>query len=848
MGIRIPARCGPLAALVAVAAVSAGPAGAFPTIGTQPLLVVPVEYAHSGCPPGADGTPTCPRNTAAELQAILQNALTAYYGNPATGSLVSWRVRVLADPDTANGWWPAPSTVQGLAARANARGMNWNAYTAKGSPVRDAAEVVVARALRRGVVSASELGASTRFLAIHNWHVPGGQSSGNLPLAYTASYARRRSATYTVTAAFVNEGPDDGQMARLVVHELAHELGPWDLSGEPCPLWPPGEIPALPFGNDLERTLRTDCVGTWDLMGLTGERNAGPSYYTRAVLGWVPTLPPSLRYEPGVFSGEFELSSLEYPNGEPLALHIPEDPNRQLLAGTFGNGTDFQGWLAECRRTAWDDPVAPPGQGLLISYVDGARPPGERQLVVVRRSDDPLAMENTDRALLKTGETFRSHAGGFTVRFNGFTTTGGCIVVLDRPTVLLETASFIPAVNAQESLFAPDLGLRTARALWSNPGVVLNGPKPLVTARSLARSVRVRAPARGRPSTIRFVYGNAGGRSGKGTAVVRVRQPWAATAACGAPDGPRGRVLDVVGLPRLAPGAAAVGTAKWRPRSSAPVGVTVTLRGETRPFAEAESASTVVGFTTFRTRTVRIPLTLAAGEACMGKVPYLVTPAIVPKGWRASVEGTATPLRLGHPVHVTVVLRRPPGNAPAATDVPVAVSFGSSSVDTLLPAEGDGALGSVPVPGFTQTVGIDLLVRTAPPGRRLPGFTVPPAARIRQSRFYPLPMAPTGPPFHQTLAITECTQATGATGQSVFVRGAGTPLRIGVPVHLTYTSIGGALAPGTVVERTVTTFFPTGLFSDTFNRQGSSWIVVGRLDEEELYSDAVSLECAVPAP
>jgi len=169
-------------------------------------------------------------------------------------------------------------------------------------------------------------------------------------------------------------------------------------------------------------------------------------------------------------------------------------------------------------------------------------------------------------------------------------------------------------------------------------------------------------------------------------------------------------------------------------------------------------------------------------------------------------------------------------------------------VDGPLPAEGEGAFGDVPMPGFTQTVGIDLLVRTAPPGKRLPGFTVPQAARIRKTVLYPPPGLVPGPAFQQTLAITECTQATGTGGQSVFVRGVPTPLRAGVPVHLTYTSVGGALPSGTVVERTTISFFPTGLFADTFPRQGSSWIVVGHLDEDELYSGAESAPCTVPAP
>ncbi len=61
-------------------------------------------------------------------------------------------------------------------------------------------------------------------------------------------------------------------------------------------------------------------------MGLTGDRNPALMYYTRVLLGWAPSYPPNIRYEPAEFSGSIDLSSLEYPNGDPLALHIPDDP------------------------------------------------------------------------------------------------------------------------------------------------------------------------------------------------------------------------------------------------------------------------------------------------------------------------------------------------------------------------------------------------------------------------------------------------------------------------------------------------------------------------------------------
>ena len=846
--------------VTALLLLTAAPAAAFPTTGVQKLVVIPVEYAHTGCPPDTDKKATCPRNTAAALQTILQNGLTAYYGNPATGSKTTFQVKVLVNPSTVNGWWPAPSTIEQFDARAKAD-KNWDAFRSQGSPMRDAAEIVMSQALQRGAITTFELGNTTRIIALHNWHVFGGQSSASNPLSYTAVYTSGMSTlfkTYSVTTAFVNEGSSDGQMVRVATHELGHELGPLDLYGQPCPLWPPGEPAPLSYSNDTEKEFRTECMDIWDVMGLTGTRNPAFTYYTRVLLGWAASVPPTIRYETADFSGPVELSSLEYPNGNPIAFHIPDDPNRLVIARAFGNAGYFQGFTAECRRTAWNDPIAPTDQGVLITYVDSTRDPYyDRRLVVARRFDDPNARQDVRQAQITPGNSFSSLGRNFNIAFDSFTSNGGCKLFVNRTGFVVESTSFIPAVNPFDGVSSPDLGLKTPKAVWANPGVILNGPRPPIPrpratparsramlARALAGSIKVSPPVAGKTNTIRFVYGNAGGKAGKGTATVRVQQPWTATARCGARWTPPGKVVKRVTLPRLRPGAAGVGSVSWVPRSSAPAAITVTLNGKGRPASQAESATTIVGFGTSRKRTLRIPLTLTAGSRCVGKVPYAVAPAIVPSGWKASVSGTTKALRRGHPVHVLVTLR--PTARRAATDVPVNVSFGgSNALEPAQPAESATMFGDVSVPGVAQTVGIDLLGRVAPRGRTLPRFVLPPSTlTTRKTPPVPVTLPTPGPPYQQTAAISDCSNA---VGQVVAVNGSVSPPRMGLTVHLKYTAVMGLVPAGTIVNRTATTL-ATGTFSDSFNRNDTAWTVVASVDADSLYSDAVSASCSIPIP
>jgi hypothetical protein len=201
---------------------------------------------------------------------------------------------------------------------------------------------------------------------------------------------------------------------------------------------------------------------------------------------------------------------------------------------------------------------------------------------------------------------------------------------------------------------------------------------------------------------------------------------------------------------------------------------------------------------------------------------------------------------------VKVVLRPPAGAKKLAVDVPVVVSFGASSALAPQPAENDNLFGVTDIPNgdLTQSVGIDLLARVAPPGAALPRFFLPASAQVLVTdKPYPPHGTIPGPTLQQTVAITGCSTPVVGNPQAVTVAGAVDPPHGVETVHLTYTSGPGPVLPaGTVVSHDVSTDAAGGTFSDQLDRQGSPWSVVASLDEDELYSSAVSLPCAIPIP
>jgi hypothetical protein len=862
--------------LLAVAATAAclvwsPSANAFSSAGTQRLVVIPMEIGpHAGppnCPAGE--TNGCPRHSPAEWQQIIDTQLNQFY-KAATWNQVNWNVRVLQNPGQADGWWPAPHTLDEYMNFLKQKYASFFSTTPP-SEVSDAMDVVLGKAIAKNVISANEVSATTRFLVLTNWHGFGGQTIGSgTPVTYHPTWQQGNSfhqLTQTSTVSWANEYSNDDGASVVFQHELGHQLGEPDLYGDPCPLTPPGESAQTKLKPD------GDCINSWDPMGLSGSRNIAFGYFARLWEGWVDPFSPTTRIEPGEFSGPISLSSIEHPDGDPVALHIPLDPTALILRRAFGDNTFLNGFTLECRRAPANDPIAPWQSGVLVTYEDSGQPYKETIVRPHYTDRGDTVGPNWVQWMLEPGDIWQNSPTKALVTFTGFDDKGGCSLNMNvPPRDALVDSHFLPAVAGSDSSNGTKyFGGTIARSVFTNPGVVVNGPKPPIppvlahTSAAAARaavaraviskkSVHVTAPVRGRPSTIRFAYGNSGA-AGAGLATVRVEQPYVARPDCGSTT-PAGRVVAKLKLPALAQGAAAVAQAKWKPKSDAPAAISVSLQGAGQPASSAETSTSVVGFQTIKSKPGRAAsatekLVLAVPRSCSGARAFLVNPAITPKGWKVNVLGSQAAIAPGRHRSVKVIVTAPKGAKSAATDLPIAITAAAptSPLDGVPSSIFDGH-------GEPESAGgFDLLTRVSAPGRAAPAFVLPPfAAATVPSTPPPLdpqpgaPAPPSPPPglIAQNLTIAQCSTQVVGNAVAVTVDGDLSPTRGNVSVKLTYTP--GLFGPPTsAVTQTVTTD-AAGHFTDQFNRQSNDWDLVASVAEGNGYAAAQSATCHVPTP
>ena len=113
--------------------------------------MVPIEREHVRCPTD-QSVPTCPRYTAAQWQTILQQDLNSWFGTETYG-VTSWDVHVLVDPNTADGWWPAPHT--------EAEYKDHDNFNDSPSIGRDAGETIPTQAITSGALTRASLRSRT---------------------------------------------------------------------------------------------------------------------------------------------------------------------------------------------------------------------------------------------------------------------------------------------------------------------------------------------------------------------------------------------------------------------------------------------------------------------------------------------------------------------------------------------------------------------------------------------------------------------------------------------------------------------------------------------------------------
>ena len=806
-----------LAGALAAVALSAPPAAAGSPFGVQHLIVVLIEHPHNGCPIPA-GTPTnvpqCPRYTASQWQTIFQRDVDAWF-RAESYNQTSFQVHVLVDPDTADGWWPAP--------RSQDEYKTHDAFTQVGSIGRDAGEVVMGQALDKGVVTPAELQQpNNRLIMMDNFHARGGTTYA---IGGTITY-HPNGIAYTTSTSLIPEAANDQEAKSLAEHELTHQLGAPDLYQQPCDLFIPGDIHDHRSGQD------NDCVGPWDHMALDFWGYPGYGAYTRQRLRYLnPASTTAVREVSNAFSGTVTLDPVERPAGGALVLRVPNDSFLTAIQKAFGIPGPYRGFMVECRRRIVDD-TGIPAEGALVTYYDPSRA-AYAPITVARQ---PFGGVST--AVLSTpGASYANSALGVKFTYAGHSASGGCIVDVNK------TRRFYfdyVAIGAMSSVLDSSAAFGGPQGFsgFAGNGVLVSGAGRPGNAGRAERGHRkgiVQPVTRGKRATIRFQYANTGTRKAHGgTATVRVTDPYAVS-VCGKPE--RGRVVGKVRLKSLKPGHLATGKVSFVPRSNGPIGVTVSIArsGKGPAFAKSEETGSLAFVTASSTRkkakatktTVRVT---SSKKGCAGPVLVDLVPLVQPDGWTFTVKGGDRPLAPGRKARLTLVAKPPVGAKASATQVPVAVQVGEAHHPGDLEVPYGRGAGDLQLLG-----GLDLMLRVGKPGHAPPFVLAGPAVLPPATSYPAAPPTPTA----STLALT----CPPSPDFAVTVPGTLSPATAGAPVTVTYRQN----TDGEVVTHQLLTDV-NGHFTDSFTAPRAGWTVQASWSGDAAHTGATSNSCEFAIP
>jgi hypothetical protein len=402
------------------------------TTGVQRVLVIPVEFPGPPADPCPDKTTNCPvdltkfplfgppRHSAAEWESLLNNYATSYWQRTSYDQL-DYQFTVLSNPASADGWWPAPHTLQQYAR--NDKGGNWSYQT--NSPasypiVPDVTQGVVQSLCSNPLLALIFCGSSgvlnqySRLLVIVNYHGFGAQTiaaigGGVYGLGINTGTSVGK---MTVTASIANEDATDDGVTSMM-HELGHQLGHLAHYGD-C-----SKYLIYPVNSPAE------CLNIgWDIMGLSYSV-AHESAYSKVSRGYIDaSATTTLDILGGPFSQSLTLGPIELP---------PTQQRTNVLRLSLGDPSwpEYLGYYVECRLRINGEQGVPEltetlglsAEGLLVTYVhefsttDLIYPAPAHH--VARPADQPNRV-----AALAPGEVFSDPTLGLLVRFDGFIGNG----------------------------------------------------------------------------------------------------------------------------------------------------------------------------------------------------------------------------------------------------------------------------------------------------------------------------------------------------------------------------------------------------------------------------------------
>jgi hypothetical protein len=653
-------------------------------LGPQLVLVIPVEFpvgnpcpnAKEICPAGlttwypANVGP--PRHSAAAWENLLNSVAGSWWQQTSYGQ-TSFQFTVLADPNTADGWWPAPRSYQDYARNTG----NWYQTTTNSPPASPDCATSPCYALVPDVTAnivqsicgnpllfivCGALRSYNRLVVLQNVHAFGDQSLGNdYPFTIPTGTGL---GNLVVSASWANEDSTDSGVTSLM-HELGHQSGELSHYGD-CSAY----FSFTSFNSTLPGS-GVECISGWDIMGLSYSF-AQFSGYSKVSRGWIDagSTPSFDLITDGPFSQTFTMNPLEV---------APTSSNPDVIRLSIGDLSwpSFGGYFVECRQPIGGDVPSPfpaipvgtiPDQGVLITNVHEfsiSDIPGAPAHHVERTL---LPTDQLANATLKPGQTFTDSVLGLSVRFNGYVGVGD--TGISRCGVSIANLVSLPPLQNRFIRFAGSTVLNgLAQALDTGSissdialnDVIAADPKVVVP-------IPVVTPWIGHANPILVrVHNRSTGPVEDVSVMVSVYQPAVITDTCGAKS--TGPNLGTVTLDSILAGSSALAAINWTPRQEDSVGLEATATGPANQIHTTSRFAFQFHHQDNAGRPVRTQFKIASDLSCLASngadmasmaETYFVGPAVSLPGWGVEVSPPSVTLMPGQDAVITVLVTPPP--------------------------------------------------------------------------------------------------------------------------------------------------------------------------------------------
>jgi hypothetical protein len=668
-------------------------------LGTQKVLVLPMEFAAGVACPNPNEACTVnqgwyslnvgpPRNSPEQWQSLL-NAVAGRWWQQATYGQSQYEFTVLRDPQTEDGWWPTPHTFQEYQNNPSIWGAS---KTVPYAMVPDETASVIQFFCSDPLLQPQYLALCvalpqyTHLIVLQNVH-SFGDSTINADGSPYSIPTNSAVGNLVVHATAANEDGDDRTISAML-HELGHQAAEKSHYGD-CSHY-------FSFTSFNQTTLPgrpIECITGWDVMGGSYSFSdfSGYSKVSRGILDLAST-PTFDLIDGGPFAENYSLNPVEV---------APTAANPGLIRLSVGDPSwpDMYGYLVECREFIGNDgsnafPEVPyvssiPETGILITnvheYSAALSPSIPAHHVERNLSADPVVAVPyyINQATLKPGQSFNDPLVGATVQFVSYVQNQNgapqCNVSVAHDRLLP------PTVLARKILFAGNLRVHADLAQPAVPSSIpvdIAYNQILQATPTVLSSLPVVAPwvQHDNPLSVRL-HNRSGGDIDSVQLAINIHQPALIVDDCAMnmgsasmqpPQQAQGGLSAT--LKHIPAGGSAVANLDWQPSADQSISIGASATGPANQVDANSSAAFQFHRAQVAAPGITSSFTVSRSAMCTGAQAYSIAPLLSLEDWNVQISPANLTLNPGEQADVSVTLTPSSRVSPGySAQIPIAV-------------------------------------------------------------------------------------------------------------------------------------------------------------------------------